>query len=141
MNLGHPSGYVLGQSGDVKSVLQSSVLPLVVLPDMDLPPSETFTLELTDMVLLVTDGISEASSPTDELFGVERVFEVVRANRNRRASEIIQNLLQAVFDFTGHRKPQDDLTTVVIKVEASPSYSAGREASSARQSRVRPAPS
>ena len=84
---------------------------------MDLPPSEAFELEPTDVVLLVTDGILEASSPEGALFGVDRVLEVVRANRDRRASEIIQNLQQAVFDFTGLNQPQDDLTAVVIKVE------------------------
>ncbi len=45
------------------------------------------------------------------------MLEVVRANRDRRASEIIQSLQQAVFDFTGLTTPQDDLTAVVIKVE------------------------
>ena len=51
VNLGHPSGYVLGQSGDVKGVLQSGGFPLGILPDMDLPPSETFELEPKDIVL------------------------------------------------------------------------------------------
>ena len=78
-------------------------------------------LEPEDIVLLTTDGILEARSPEDALFGDERMLEVVRANRDRRASEIIQSLQQAVFDFTGLNKPQDDLTAVVIKVETSPS--------------------
>ena len=61
---------------------------------------------------------------------MKRVLEVVRANRDRRASEIIQHLQQAVFDFTGLKKPQDDLTAVVIKVEEVLLECAGREASS-----------
>ncbi|MCU0981576.1 MAG: PAS domain-containing protein [Pirellulaceae bacterium] len=118
MNLGHPSGYVLGPSGDVKGVLQSGGFPLGILPDTDLPPSETFELAPQDMVLLTTDGIWEARAPDGSFFGVERMLEVVRASRDRPPSEIIQSLQQAVFDFTKLKKPQDDVTAVVIKVSA-----------------------
>jgi len=117
-NLGHPSGYVLGQSGDVKGVLQSGALPLAIQSDIDLPPNGPIGLENKDIILLTTDGIVEARSPEGAFFGDERMLEVVRANRDRRASEIIQSLQQAVSDFTGLNKPQDDLTAVVIKVEA-----------------------
>jgi sigma-B regulation protein RsbU (phosphoserine phosphatase) len=121
VNLGHPSGYVLGQSGDVKYLLESSDLPLGILSAIDLPISEQIELEPDDIILLATDGIGEAHSPEGAPFGTERMLEVVRANRDRRASEIIKSLQQAVFDFTGLKKPQDDLTAVVIKVEASSS--------------------
>jgi len=47
------------------------------------------------------------------------MLEIVRADPDRPAGEIVQSLQQAVFDFTGLKKPQDDLTAVVIKVEAS----------------------
>ena len=120
LNLGHPPGYVIGPSGDVKEVLERGNIPLGILPDMDLSPSDPLELQPGDLVLLVTDGILEAGLPDRALFGVERMLEVVRANRDRRACEIIQSLHQAVFDFTGLTRPQDDLTTVVIKVDASP---------------------
>jgi PAS domain S-box-containing protein len=119
LNLGHPSGYVIGPSGDVKGVLKRGSLPLGILPDMNLSPSDAVELQPGDLVLLITDGILEAGSPGRVLFGIERMLDVVRANRDRSAGEIIQSLHQAVFDFTGLTKPQDDLTTVVIKVDAS----------------------
>jgi sigma-B regulation protein RsbU (phosphoserine phosphatase) len=116
--LGHPPGYVIGPSGDVKEVLERGSIPLGILPDMDLSPSDPVELQAGDLVLFITDGILEALSPGHALFGVERMLEVVRANRDRRAIEIIQSLHQDVFDFTGLTRPQDDLTTVVIKVDA-----------------------
>lgn len=118
LNLGHPSGYVLGRTGAVKGVLPSGALPLAILPDMDIPSGVPMELEAQDIVLLTTDGFFEARSPAGEPFGQERMMEAVRANRDRRASEIIQSLQQAVFDFTGLDEPQDDLTAVVIKVES-----------------------
>ena len=65
-----------------------------------------------------TDGVWEARAPDGSFFGAERMLEVVRASRDRPPSEIIQSLQQAVFDFTKLKKPQDDVTAVVIKVSA-----------------------
>ena len=118
VNLGHPSGYLLGQSGDVKDVFESGNPPLGVLPGIDLSISGQVEIEPNDIILLTTDGIVEARSLGGAMFGTERMLEVVRANRDRQASEIAQRLHQAVFDFTGLKKPQDDLTAVVIKVGA-----------------------
>jgi serine phosphatase RsbU (regulator of sigma subunit) len=69
------------------------------------------------MVLLVTDGVFEAHLPSYELFGKGRMLEVARANRHRKAGEIIDKLHRAVGSFTRRRQPQDDLTTVVVKVK------------------------
>lgn len=118
LNLGHPSGYVLGPSGDLKAVLRSSGIPLAIQFDVELPETVPIRLGPDDMVLLATDGIAEARRASGELFGRERMLNVVRANRHRRAIEIIRQLQQAVFDFTGLNRPQDDLTAVLIKVEA-----------------------
>ena len=118
LNLAHPSGYVLGQSGEPRSVLRSGALPLAITPDLKLPEISLIKLEPNDIVLLATDGILEAESPEGTPFGTEQMLAVVQANRQRRASEIVQSIQQAVLDFTGRRKPQDDLTAVVIKVGA-----------------------
>jgi sigma-B regulation protein RsbU (phosphoserine phosphatase) len=116
-NAGHPPGYVFSQSGDIKAMLESASFPLAIFPDSDFPVSGPVRLEPNDIILLTTDGILEAHSPTDELFGTERTLDVVRANRDRKASEIIKSLQQAVCDFTQRDEPQDDVTAVVIKVE------------------------
>jgi PAS domain S-box-containing protein len=119
VNAGHPSGYVLSQSGDVKAVLESGTLPLAVLPDAEFPVGGPIGLEPNDILLLVTDGIPEARSPEDVLFGAERMLDIVRAHRNRKSSEIIAALHRAVHDFTQRAQQIDDLTAVVVKVEAS----------------------
>lgn len=116
-NAGHPSGYVLRQSGDVKVVLRSTALPLAVLAETDFPVGGPIQLETNDLVVLTTDGILEARSPENVPFGRERMLETVRAHRNRKASEIIENLRRAVRDFTRREELLDDLTAVVIKVE------------------------
>jgi sigma-B regulation protein RsbU (phosphoserine phosphatase) len=110
---------VLGPSGEVKRVLCSDSLPLAILPDIDLPFGTPFTLEPEDSILLTTDGFFESRSPEGAPFGQEKMLETFRALRNYSAMEIIRQLQQTVFAFTGLSKPQDDLTAVVIKVAPS----------------------
>jgi sigma-B regulation protein RsbU (phosphoserine phosphatase) len=119
VNAGHPSGYVLGETGNEKAILESSTFPLAVVPDADFPVSGPIGLDLGDIVVLVTDGVLEACSPDDRVFGKDRMLEVVRANRHRKSGEIVESLQIAVREFTGGGKPQDDVTVVVMKVGAS----------------------
>jgi sigma-B regulation protein RsbU (phosphoserine phosphatase) len=117
VNAGHPSGYVLGPSAETKAILGSNTRPLAVLPDTPFPVDGPLSFEPNDIVLLITDGILEARSPRDELFGAERMLEVVRANHRRKAADIIRSLEEAIRDFDGRRELHDDVTIVVIKVE------------------------
>jgi sigma-B regulation protein RsbU (phosphoserine phosphatase) len=107
---------VIRQSGEIKATLDSSTFPLAILPDSEFEVSGPVQLEPNDVVLLTTDGILEAQSPTHELFGKERMLEVVKANRDKKASEIIDSLQRTVSDFTKCDDHVDDLTTVVVKV-------------------------
>ncbi len=114
---GHPTGYVLDASGEVKARLESTAFPLGVLPDTEFPAGDPIQLQPGDLVLLLTDGMLEARSPEDVCFGVQRVLETARANRDRTAAEIIESLYQAVRVFSQREKPHDDVTAVVIKVQ------------------------
>jgi len=115
-NAGHPAGYVIDEAGDVTHELQSTGLPLAMLPEATFPPGRPVTLKTRDVVLLVTDGILEAESPQGEMFGWQRAVDVARANRHRTAADILETLHRAVQKFSGRPHPADDVTAVVIKV-------------------------
>jgi sigma-B regulation protein RsbU (phosphoserine phosphatase) len=116
VNAGHPPGYVLDSSGHIKAQIGSTTLPLAVLSDAAFPPWEPVTLDPGDIVLLFTDGIPEASSPEGAFFGNGRMLEVVCANRDRPAVEIIEAIYLAVQEFCRPGKPLDDITAIVIKI-------------------------
>jgi len=116
-NAGHSSGYVLDRSGAVSHALESTSLPLAVLVETEFPTCGPITLEPGDLVLLVTDGVHEARSPDGTFFGTERALEVVAANRDKTAAQIVEALLSAVRKFTRTDNPTDDVTAVVVKVE------------------------
>ena len=56
------------------------------------------------------------SAADEELFGVDRALDVVRAKRDRPAAEIVEAICEAARQFTAPELPADDLTVVVVKV-------------------------
>ncbi len=114
---GHTPGFLLDRTGNVKRRLESTSLPLAVMPDIEFPTCDPIGLESGDMILLLTDGFHEAESAEGEYFGFERALDIIRANRHERAAEIVETLYHAACDFTSPEKPADDLTAMVVKVE------------------------
>lgn len=113
---GHPTCYVLDTSGEIKVQLESTALPLGLMPRTVFPVVGPVALDPGDIVLLLTDGILEAQSPGDDYFGIERALETVRMNCNKTAHEIVECLCRAVFEFSRSENPSDDVTVVVIQV-------------------------
>jgi serine phosphatase RsbU (regulator of sigma subunit) len=112
---GHMPGFLFDRSGGVKAVLESTGLPLGIVPDADFPTAREVTLEPGDLLLLLTDGVAEARAPDGTAFGLGRAIDIVRVYRKDTAAQIVCNLYHAVRAFA-HNQPQvDDITAVVIK--------------------------
>ncbi len=69
-----------------------------------------------DVVLLFTDGISEARDESAAEFGIERIMETLVLNRGAPAAALVGALQNRVHRFTGGRPPHDDLTLVVTRI-------------------------
>jgi serine phosphatase RsbU (regulator of sigma subunit) len=114
---GHLPGYYFNAAGNVKARLESTGMPLAVLPDSDYPAESVPRLEPGEMVLLLTDGIVEAHGPDQDLFGPERALQLVKAHRDRPAREMLNTLFEAVRDFCGPVAQLDDMTAIIIKAD------------------------
>jgi serine phosphatase RsbU (regulator of sigma subunit) len=68
-----------------------------------------------DVVVLYTDGITEAFDMNQDQYGIEPVIEVVVLNREQSAAEIKQAVIDDVRRYMGEQKVFDDITLVVIK--------------------------
>ena len=112
-------GYLIDVHNRVE-FLEATGTVLGVLPDSYISGGPPVWLQPGALVLLFTDGITEAFSPAGEMFGNQRMLDIVLANRNRSANEIIQSLYQTVCDFMGDGRQRDDITAVVIKVNDDP---------------------
>jgi sigma-B regulation protein RsbU (phosphoserine phosphatase) len=112
---GHPAGYVLNATGEISATLKRTGLPLGMRPDTEYKPASPITLGPGDIVVLLTDGIEEASAPDDSLFGIERVLGVIRANREKPARQIVEALYASARQFAQNAPQLDDITAIVIK--------------------------
>jgi serine phosphatase RsbU (regulator of sigma subunit) len=115
---GHPPACVIDKSGEVRALLKSTGVPLGILPECQYPAAAPVTLNPGDIVFLLTDGILEANSPDDKPFGLQRALDIVRSNRERHAREIVNLIYGAVRQFCHDDCQLDDMTAIIIKVEA-----------------------
>jgi len=76
-------------------------------------------LEPGDSVVLFTDGITEAFSREDEIYGEERFWATVRATGNASAQEMLAAIYESVAAFVGDEPPSDDVTLMVLRRLAS----------------------
>ncbi|NOR15428.1 MAG: SpoIIE family protein phosphatase, partial [Candidatus Aminicenantes bacterium] len=81
---------------------------------------ESTTLDQGDILVLFTDVITEAvdtalEEVAENLFGEERLLEVIRTHQSGSAREIQAAILSAISEHTGDSPQSDDITLVVIK--------------------------
>ena len=69
------------------------------------------------MILVGTDGIFEARNAEQQLFGHERVNQLIAEHKEGTAAEIQKAIVSEVKHFRGDLSQEDDITMVVIKVE------------------------
>jgi PAS domain S-box-containing protein len=75
----------------------------------------TVSLQPEDGVVLYTDGITEAANMENDLYGLERLCEVISQNCDKSAEEIKQAVIDDVSRHIGKQKVYDDITLVVLK--------------------------
>lgn len=94
--------------------------PGLVLAGMEGFPYKSNTLQLQpgDIFMLYTDGITEDTNPSQELFGEERLLEVVRnAEADISMEELCGRVKKAADDFAGEAPQFDDMTMLSIRWE------------------------
>ena len=117
---GHDPALVYSPGDDAFDELRGQGLPLGVLRQTDFELNERTDLPHGRIIVIGTDGIWEAMSPAGEMFGKERLQDVIRAHCSRPASEIIREILDAVNAFRGTRDKADDMTVAVIRTGSVP---------------------
>jgi sigma-B regulation protein RsbU (phosphoserine phosphatase) len=113
-NAGHPPPrLVRAGGGGAEDLKGERSVPLGIIAGTQYPESEV-TLAPEDLVLLYTDGLTEAKNTADEMFGIERLDAVLTPGK-RGARTMIGKVLEALEAFTGGVKPADDYTLLAMK--------------------------
>ncbi len=82
----------------------------------DLIAQTQVSLNPGDVVVLYTDGITEAENIDNQIYGLERLCQVVQKNwQHNTAIEIQQAVIDDVRQFIGEQKIYDDITLLVLK--------------------------
>jgi sigma-B regulation protein RsbU (phosphoserine phosphatase) len=72
-------------------------------------------LEPGDLLLLYTDGISEPQNEYGEMFGEDRLIELLRKNAKQPDTVVVQAIRNAVQEWTGSADLQDDMTLLIVR--------------------------
>lgn len=113
VNAGHCPMLIRRSSGAIEQI-NSSGLPLGILEAARYRET-TSHLEPGDLLVMYTDGLTEAENPNEEEFGVERVESSVAGLDRPTAESACRDLLGAVNDFVCGRPLNDDATLVVVE--------------------------
>ena len=112
-NAGHnPPLIVRGDS--VEFLPAKANLPMGVIDDKDYMLQQE-TIDPETMIVLYTDGLTEAKNLKRKQFGVERTFKVVKECHDAMAKQLIETITKKVNAFVGEAEPSDDLTLLAIR--------------------------
>ena len=114
VNAGHNPPYVirdgkifkLDKGGIILGVM-NTVVPYIF---------EEVELKKNDVIILYTDGVSEAMNLKNEEYSEEKLREVAKSLVNKTADEILNGIKEDVQIFTQGNTQSDDITMIVIKV-------------------------
>jgi sigma-B regulation protein RsbU (phosphoserine phosphatase) len=112
VNAGHPPPLLMGETGghwlDEGGPLAGVIRGAHYAPgDVVLAPG--------DLLVIYSDGVTEAAREDGGMFGEQRVLDVVRSARDRSAGEVLAGLLEDVERFAGADEPADDISVIVLR--------------------------
>jgi sigma-B regulation protein RsbU (phosphoserine phosphatase) len=113
VNAGHCPVLIRRSDGSIDEI-HSSGFPLGMMPVASYTEHES-RLEPGDLLLLYTDGLTEAEDPDEEEFGVERMSEVVSKLERPSAEAACKALFEAVEIHTCGQPLHDDATLLVVE--------------------------
>ena len=114
INAGHNPPYLCHADGSIETLEKGGLL-LGMMPNMPYE-METRELQSGDIILMFTDGISEAMNPEEEEFEEHRIEAVLRKEINSTAQNVVEQITHAVKEFVRNAPQSDDITMVCLKM-------------------------
>ncbi len=115
VNAGHNPPLLVRQNGDSK-FLEASGVMIGAFDFSDWQLDET-KFDPGDVLLVFTDGVSEANDSKDNQYGEERIKDMIIENRNDQPAEIARKLFDDIMVFVEDEPRADDITMLIVKRE------------------------
>ncbi|APO78889.1 HAMP linker domain-containing protein (plasmid) [Rhizobium etli 8C-3] len=117
---------ISGQHEDLIIIRQTGAVERIDTSDLGLPVglesdisafinTREIPFHSGDLIVLHTDGVTEAENPEGELFGIDRLCENARRLQGRTAEQVMNGILESLMAYIGTQKIHDDITLVVVR--------------------------
>ena len=117
VNAGHNPPLIFGTRGRRRAVLRLDTSgPVIGLMPECSYVQQRVTLDEGDVLVLFTDGISEAMNAAGDEWGEERLTQVVEANRALPARELLDHIMRTSDEFVAGAAQYDDMTLITARV-------------------------
>ena len=113
-NAGHNPAILLRSPDGQPTMLDADGLILGALRNVDFE-ERTVDLAPGDLLLLYTDGVTEAQNATGDFYGVERLIASVRQHKKLELEDVLKAVLEDTRRFCGDHPLEDDIAMVVMK--------------------------
>ncbi len=115
---GHDPALVYHPGTDRFEELGGEGLPLGISADWPIDVGHTDNLPPGSIIAVGTDGVWETRNTQGDMFGKERFKTLIRKSAGMPAETIVHDVREALYEFTGGLKPEDDITLVIVKIVA-----------------------
>ncbi|MDP2961080.1 MAG: SpoIIE family protein phosphatase [candidate division Zixibacteria bacterium] len=112
-NAGHNFPFLLDRVGNLKNLEKGGII--LGISDNSVYEEDTVQLKSGDLILLYTDGITEATNEKEEMFEEERLLRLLKDNQEISAQNLSQKIVDDVLSFQGTQPQGDDITLVLVK--------------------------
>lgn len=115
VSAGHNPPILLKKATGEVHYLEADGIALGVLDAIELEEKE-IALETGDVIVLYTDGVTEAINPNKEEFGEDRLMQLIKEQHELPANELIKTIENVVMEFTEDEPQFDDFTLMIVKI-------------------------
>ena len=114
VNAGHNPPLLIRQHGEECKYLDEHGIALGIQESANYTES-VVAMQAGDVLLMYTDGVTEAMNPAGELFGEERLRQVATAHHSETPANLVAVINEAVKAFVGDQPANDDATLIVAR--------------------------
>lgn len=112
-NAGHNEPILIDSHGDVTRLKEGGIV-VGILPEVTFE-EKTIDFPPDSILVVYSDGITEAMDSDEQEFGEERLIDLIKTNKNLSASDLIKLIIKTVNTHAGNAEQMDDMTLVIIK--------------------------
>jgi serine phosphatase RsbU (regulator of sigma subunit) len=114
ISAGHNPAYLFrSATGKIEKLLSDAFV--LGMFDFATYESRTFRLDKGDVLVVTSDGLTDAQNPKEEMFGAQRLLQIIRQEAPSGSDAIEHEFLKAIAEFTEGMAQTDDITFVAVE--------------------------